>query len=95
LKLKASIEYLSKNLYLAKIRQKYQILMFNIPAGVCFNFYKISVTASSVCISLFGDFELQVSACNGHHQVALKNMNMETLLLEREGLPPHSGIKIY
>jgi hypothetical protein len=30
-------------------------LMFNIPVGVCFSSHKKSVTANSVCISLFGD----------------------------------------
>jgi hypothetical protein len=34
--------------------------------------HKKSVTANSVCISLLGDFELQVSACYGRHQAALK-----------------------
>jgi hypothetical protein len=46
--------------------------MFNIPVGVCFNSHKKSVTANSVCISLFGDFELLVSACYGHHPAPLK-----------------------
>jgi hypothetical protein len=46
-------------------------------------------------MSLFGDFVLQVSACYGHHQAALKNMNIETVLSEREGLPLHNGVKIY
>jgi hypothetical protein len=57
--------------------------------------HKTSVTANSVCMSLFGDSELQVSACYGHHQAALKNMNTETQLPEREGLPLHNGAKIY
>jgi hypothetical protein len=56
---------------------------------------KKSVTANSVFISLFGDIELQVSACYGHHQAPLKNMNIETLLSEMEGLPLHNGAKIY
>jgi hypothetical protein len=46
-------------------------------------------------MSLFEDFELHVSACYGHHQAPLKNVNIETLLSERIGLPPHNGIKIY
>jgi hypothetical protein len=46
-------------------------------------------------MSLFGDFELQVSACYGHHQVPLNNTNIETALSEREGLPLHDGVKIY
>jgi hypothetical protein len=56
---------------------------------------KKSVTANSVCISLFGDSELQVSACYGYHQAPLRNMNIETPLSEREGLPLHNGVKIY
>jgi hypothetical protein len=46
--------------------------MFSIAVGVCFSSHKKSVTANSVCIFLFGDFELQVSACYGHRQAALK-----------------------
>jgi hypothetical protein len=61
--------------------------MFNILVGVCFSSHKMSVAAKSVCISLFGDFELPVSACYGHSQAALKNMNIETLFSERKGLP--------
>jgi hypothetical protein len=64
--------------------------MFNIPVGVCFNSDKKSVTANFVFISLFGDFELQVSACYGHHQATLNIMNIETLLSEREGLQLHN-----
>jgi hypothetical protein len=56
---------------------------------------KRSVTANSVCISLFGDSELQVLATYGHHQAPLENMNTETQLSEREGLPVHNGAKIY
>jgi hypothetical protein len=67
--------------------------MFNIPIGVCFYSHKKSATANSVCISLFGDSELQVSACYGYHQAPLQNMNTETLLSEGEGLPLHSGLK--
>jgi hypothetical protein len=59
------------------------------------NSHKKSVTANSVCISLFGDFELQVSACYGPHQIPLKNVNIETLLSEWEGLPLQNGAKIY
>jgi hypothetical protein len=70
-------------------------LMFNIPVGVCFNSHKKTVTANSVCISLFGDFVLKVSACYGDHQAILKNMNIETLLAGSEGLPLHNGAKIY
>jgi hypothetical protein len=44
---------------------------------------KKSVTANSVYISLFGDFELQVSACYGHHKAPLKDMNIETQLLRK------------
>jgi hypothetical protein len=47
----------------------------------------MSVAANSVCISLFGDFELQVSACYGRHQAAVKNMNIKTPLSEREAFP--------
>jgi hypothetical protein len=60
--------------------------MFNIPVGVFLNSHKKSVTANSVCICLFGDFQLQVSACYGHHQALLKNMNMAILLSEGEGI---------
>jgi hypothetical protein len=69
--------------------------MFSTPVGACFNSHKKSVTGNYVFISLFRDFELLVSACCGHHQASLKNMNIETLLSEREGLPVHNGTKIY
>jgi hypothetical protein len=69
--------------------------MFRIPVGVCFNSHKKSVTANSVCISLFGNFELQVSACYDHHEAPLKLTNIETALSEREGFPLHDGVKIY
>jgi hypothetical protein len=36
-------------------------------------------------MSLFGDFELQVSACYGHHEAPLTNMNIETVRSGREG----------
>jgi hypothetical protein len=68
--------------------------MFKVPVGLCFNFHKKSVTANSVCISLFGDFELQVSACYGHHQAAQKYMNVKNSTFQRgEGFPLHSGLK--
>jgi hypothetical protein len=47
-------------------------LMFSIPVGICINSHKKTITANSVCISLFGDFELQVSACYSHHQAPLQ-----------------------
>jgi hypothetical protein len=53
------------------------------------------VSHSQLCIFLFGDFELLVSACYGHHHTPLKNMNIATLLSEGEDLPLHSGAKIY
>jgi hypothetical protein len=56
--------------------------MFSIPVGVCFNFHK-RISHSQVCLYLsIWRFELQVSACYGHHQAALQNMNIETELLE-------------
>jgi hypothetical protein len=58
-------------------------LMFNIPVGVCFNFDR-KISHSQLCLYLFiWRFELQVSACYGHHQAAVKNMNTETLLFRK------------
>jgi hypothetical protein len=53
------------------------------------------ISHSQLCISLFGNFELQVSACYGHHQAHLKNMNIKTLLSEREDLPFCENLFIY
>jgi hypothetical protein len=45
-------------------------------------------------MSVYFETELPVSACCGHHQAPVQNVNIETLLSESEGLPLHSGAKM-
>jgi hypothetical protein len=68
-------------------------VMFNIPVGVCFSSHKKSVTANSVSL----DLEIWATSFGllWPSSGSPKNMNTETLLWEREGLPLHSGVKIY
>jgi hypothetical protein len=58
-------------------------------------YFSQKISHSQICLYLTTwRFELQVSACYGHHEAPLKSINIETLLAETEGLQKNKFYKI-
>jgi hypothetical protein len=77
---------------ITKMRGLNNIKLDNIKFNIYIIFTK-NQSQPTLLYLLIWRFELQVSACYGHHQAALQNTNTETRLSERGGLPLHSGLK--
>jgi hypothetical protein len=80
--------YLQRTQGSISVERKYQLLVQDdddnlVRSKININFHTKTSQQPTLFISLYLETELLISACYGHHQAPLQNMNIEALLFKK------------